>query len=288
MSGYSFRFVTRTRYTDYKVYVDGGRETISNREGFRPLRQKCSITEGEQCVCIFQENSKIYLVVSALDRHKTDERGRAIRFSFCQIFTNEQQAASAFIKTADHFEDVEAWLSKNLHDINEGSEDEGVDLDEAAFMKWLIKDGEEFESDNWLEKGKVLKWTKRDGKENYIPIGEVFDPVNLDPADNYSDSKNSSKKKIIIAGATVLAGVVMCGCFVMGSKKKVQEIQNAAENKNNIALNISNDITSALPRRDFTPRDRQEIKMVVSKSLDGLKLNENSKDKENSSPPNIR
>ena len=115
--GYNFRFVTRTRYKDYKVYVRGGQETISNREGFRPLRQKCSITEGEQCVCAFVENAKIYLVVSALDRHKTDERGRAIRFSFCQIFTNKKHAASAFIKIADHWKDTESWLNKNLRDL---------------------------------------------------------------------------------------------------------------------------------------------------------------------------
>ena len=116
MNDYNFRFVTRTKYTDYKVYIHGGLNTISNREGFRPLRQKCSIMEGEQCVCAFVENAKIYLVVSALDRNKTDERGRAIRFSFCQIFTNRKNAASAFIKVADHWEDVEEWLSRNLHD----------------------------------------------------------------------------------------------------------------------------------------------------------------------------
>lgn len=271
MNDYKFRFVTRTRYTDYRVYINGGRDTISNREGFRPLRQKCSITEGEQCACVFAENAKIYLVVSALDRHKTDERGRAIRFSFCQIFTDKKKAASAFLKAAEHWEDVEKWLSRNLHDINEGSDTEGVELDESAFMKWLIADGEDFDSDDWLERGKVLKWTKRDGKEDYIPIGEVFDLVNAD----YADDSSGSKKKIVMAGAAtaaVIAGLVIGGCYILGNKEKVNDIKDAFESKRGNAeiKRISEDIKTALPERTFTSRDSRDLEDVIQKSLDAV------------------
>ena len=264
---YEFRFVTRTRYKDYKVYIRGGKGTISNREGFRPLRQKCRITEGEQCVCAFVENAKIYLVVSALDRHKTDERGRAIRFSFCQIFTDKKDAASAFLKAADHWEDVENWLRKNLHDINEGSETESVQIDEAAFKRWLIADGEEFESDDWLESGKVLKWTKIDGEENYIPIGKVFDVASVETTD---DSSGSKKKKIIAAGAAaaVIAGVIIGGCYVLGRKDKVQEIQKAHDA--NISLDakkLSEDIKAVLPGREINSGETREIRDIISTSL---------------------
>ena len=130
----NFRFVTRTRFVDYRVFINRGTETISNYEGFRPLRQKCSILDGEECACLFVEDPKIYLVVSGLDRHKRDERGRAIRFSFCQIFGNKSEAASAFMKIKKHWEYVEDWLSKHLRDINEGTESERVELNENDFI----------------------------------------------------------------------------------------------------------------------------------------------------------
>ena len=260
MNDYIFRFVTRTRYIDYKVYIHGGQDTISNREGFRPLRQKCSITEGEQCACVFVENAKIYLVVSALNCHKTDERGRAIRFSFCQIFTNKKQAVNAFIKITYHWENVENWLSKNLRTVNENTEKERVEFDEAAFMKWLVSDGEEFESDNWPKKGEVLKWTKHDGKADYIPIGKVFELVNVDDVDNSSDSK----KKIIAGVAVALIGLIIGGCYIMGNKENVQNIKEAYNKKNNAfddTKKLSEGIHEELQKqgRNFTQRDGKEL-----------------------------
>lgn len=278
MNDNNFRFVTRTRYTDYKVYINGGRDTISNREGFRPFRQKCGITEGEQCACIFAENGKIYLVVSALDRHKTDERGRAIRFSFCQVFTNKQHAASAFIKLADHWEDVEAWLSQNFHDIDEGTEAEGVELNESAFMKWLVNDGEEFDSDNWLRKGEVLKWTKRDGKEDYIPIAEVFDPVNVD----YVGNSSGSKKKIV-AGVVILS--VIGGCYVLGPKKNVEYIQETTKPIDDVANNLSQDIIQTLEEqgRNSAPGDSRDVKNIAREAINNVPSLDISGDKGNSS-----
>ena len=248
----NFRFVTRTRFVDYKCFINGGSGTVSNYEVFRPLRQKCSILEGEECVCSFIENAKIYLVASGLDRRKRDERGRAIRFSFCEIFPIEEisKAASAFIKISDHWEDVENWLSNNLQDINEGTTSEGVKLDESAFMSWLQSDGENFGDNSWLRKGKVLKWTKRDGEEQYINIDRVFDITEIESFNDDDNNSSGKVKKIaaVTAGVAVLAGVFIAGCYVFGSRDKVQEIQNAQGVKRSEVNNeLTEKIKSGLP-----------------------------------------
>ncbi|MBQ6772750.1 MAG: hypothetical protein IJP48_01685 [Synergistaceae bacterium] len=271
----NFRFVTRTRFVDYRVFINGGSGTVSNYEGFRPLRQKCSILEGEECVCSFIENAKIYLVASGLDRHKRDERGRAIRFSFCEIFPIEEisKAASAFIKISDHWEDVENWLSNNLQDINEGTEAEGVKLDESAFMSWLQSDGGDFEDNGWLHKGKVLKWTKRNGEEQYINIGRVFDITETESfADDDKDNSSGKVKKIaaVTVGVAVLVGVFIAGCYVFGGRDKAQEIQKAQEvNRREVINGLTEDIKKALPERHFSSRDSSVLKYdVVSPSID--------------------
>lgn len=138
-----FRFVTRTKFQDYRVFINGGRDTLSNREGFRPLRQYAYVEEGRPCAALFERSGKIYLLASSLSRGKVDERGRGITFSFCWIFQNtkyRQHARYAFIRLIDHWEEAEDWLNENIYDINEGSKNEGVELDESAFEKWLLAD----------------------------------------------------------------------------------------------------------------------------------------------------
>ena len=223
-----FRFVTRTKFADYRVFYNGGSETLSNRDDFRPLRQKCDIIEGEQCACVFTENDRFYLVVSALDADRTDERGRAIRFSFCQIFDDASEAASAFVKVKNHWEEVESWIHEHLEETDEGT---GVDFDEAAFMRFLQEDGE---GKLKLKRGKVTKWTRSDNEIRYPDIQIVHDVTVNYTAESPRSKIWMHKTLAGIAAVAGLALVIIAGCYVIGPKAEVEELQKRITESPNV------------------------------------------------------
>ena len=106
-------------------------------------------------------------------------------------------------------------------------------------MNWLVSDRCEFDSNEWLADGEVLKWTRQDGKEKYIKVGEVHNILQPDAPD--PAPKGVNKKKVIAVGVTVLTSIVIIGglCYVLGSGDKVQEIKEAADNsKPGISKNV--------------------------------------------------
>jgi hypothetical protein len=157
-----FRFVTRTFIEDYTVYGDAGRQTFGDTCEFAPLRAKGRFAPVDgPCVVLFEEKVPaltslenasrsaeeisvphkkcIVLIASGFDSGWTDFRGRTIRFSFCQIFTEEerQQASVAFMKLVHGWNEAEEKIQSLLKEIETTDSTTPVYFDEETFMNWL-------------------------------------------------------------------------------------------------------------------------------------------------------
>ncbi len=133
-----FRFVTRTLREDYHVYADNGNAIFSDQTEFAPLRAKCSIRpEDGGCAALFEDNGKIFLVVSGLSTGRKDFAGRPIRFSFCRIFqdssqNNKAKSYASLIKIITQWQQVESTLQSLFHE-----KDNSVHFDQQTFIDWL-------------------------------------------------------------------------------------------------------------------------------------------------------
>ena len=140
----AFRFVTRTLSEDYHVFGDNGESVFSDLVEFAPLRKKGGIVaEDGACVVLFEDNKKIFLLVSNMQSGRKDVAGRPIRFSFCQIFqgaaqTDKEHAFTAFTHIIQMWDDVQAKVQSLFHEIHkESNQGENVSFDQNCFMKWL-------------------------------------------------------------------------------------------------------------------------------------------------------
>lgn len=139
-----FRFVTRTLSEDYHVFGDGGSSIFSDPIEFAPLRRKGGIMpEDGPCAVLFEDNKKIFLVVSNMQSGRKDIAGRTIRFSFCQIFqgtaqVDKEHAFTAFTHVVRRWDDVQTKVQSLFHETRrEGGQGENVSFDQNCFMEWL-------------------------------------------------------------------------------------------------------------------------------------------------------
>ncbi len=174
-----FRFVTRTLSEDYHVFGDCGESIFSDPIEFAPLRKKGGIMpEDGPCAVLFEDNKKIFLVVSNMQSGRKDVAGRTIRFSFCHIFqgttqVDKEHAFAAFIHVVQKWNDVQGKVQSLFHETPKvGTQGETVSFDQNCFMKWL-QEGEKpttpFEickhgdvrplnASIWPSKDCLLKW----------------------------------------------------------------------------------------------------------------------------------
>mgnify|MGYP006916132771 CR=1 FL=1 len=166
-----FRFVTRTLKDDYHVYANSGEQVLSDSIEFAPLRKKCGILpEDGGCTAIFEEDDKIFFVVSSVNSGRKDFAGRSIRFSFCKIFQSsheKKEAYSSFIKIITQWENMQTEIQKLFCE-----KDQSVFFDEKEFINWLqdgtlprnnleiCKHGDVRRVDEniWPLKNCILKW----------------------------------------------------------------------------------------------------------------------------------
>ncbi|MBQ9527646.1 MAG: hypothetical protein IJR68_08540 [Fretibacterium sp.] len=184
--------MTRTRNVDYRVLEDGGRTALPS-DAFASLYRKGNILpdKGEACAVLFQEDGKVYLVASALQRGIRDVHGRPIRFSFCRILqgTAQQDRGRAFVAFARLVRDWEGTEERMRSLIRETPHREGrgedIEFDERTFMDWL--EGDEtraisfrectprevlsvsMSSPVWPPEGYMLKWERAEDDCEIIP-----------------------------------------------------------------------------------------------------------------------
>ena len=165
-----FRFVTRTLYDDYHVYADDGGVNYSDQTEFAPLRKICAINSEEGgCAALFEEVGKIFLVASGLSTGRKDVAGRPVRFSFCEIFqqNDRENSYAAFTKLITQWTETESKIQSLFRE-----QDRRVFFDQKKFMAWLqtgrqnavnfetckhgdVRTPDEF---TWPSKGCMVKW----------------------------------------------------------------------------------------------------------------------------------
>ena len=180
----TFRFVTRTRSEDYRVFSSGGRETHSDSE-FEPLRRKGRIIPEEgPCAVMWEESSLIFLTVSAMQRGAKDRANRPIRFSFCEIFTDRVKAWTAFTRIISDFSGAENIVRSLICEKpTKGDAGEDIDFMQEKFISWLqentngniifqsCREGDVITRDGdtwfsvWPPEGLLLKWCKTEDDE---------------------------------------------------------------------------------------------------------------------------
>ena len=131
----NFRFVTRTLKEDYRVYINSGKEILSDPLEFAPIRKKCGIfSEDGGCAVLFEDVNKIFLIVSGLQSGREDFAGRTIRFSFCRIFQNADkiEAYKSFIRAITQWENMQIEIQSLFQEQNNN-----IFFDEKAFINWL-------------------------------------------------------------------------------------------------------------------------------------------------------
>ena len=181
-----FRFVTRTLSEDYRVFYDRGRKQLDDVEEFAPLRKKGRIIPEEgTTLALFEEDNKIFLIASGMKFGNHDKVGRAIRFSFCQIFQGNgieerEKAFSAFSLLMSSMPDIQEEAKELIQEIpkkktnSQGQEvlSEDVNFRQDEFMTLLqsrrkrnlsfkrAENGQSYNADSclWPAKGCVLKW----------------------------------------------------------------------------------------------------------------------------------
>ena len=181
----TFRFVTRTLTEDYRVFGDGGTETYSDSTEFEPLRRKGRIIPEEgACAVLWEEDGRIFLTVSSMQRGVKDFANRPIRFSFCWILADRSEAWAAFTRIISDFGKAEKVMQSLIREKPKTDNDgEDVEFQQDSFMSWLQegrRDGVKFsqciegdvitrEGDTWPEvwpaEGLLLKWRKTEDDE---------------------------------------------------------------------------------------------------------------------------
>ena len=235
----NFRFITRTLSDDYRVFCDSGRKQLDDLEDFAPLRKKGGIIPEEStALVLFEDDSKIFLIASGMKFGRNDRAGRAIRFSFCQIFqgnsTEEREKAfSAFNLLISSMPDIQEEAKDMIQEIPkkkinlQGQEvlSEDVSFNQDEFMNLLqsrrqknlnfrrAANGQSYSADSclWPAKGCVLKWIETE--PDIISCYKI--DANTDKLGAKSQNTASPFKRyswimiLIIAICAVTAGIIM-------------------------------------------------------------------------------
>lgn len=296
-SSIRFRFVTSTFWEDYRVYYDGGRRTLSEKSGFRPLRQVGRIDSKEgPSASLFEDREYIYLIASSMDRGKNDSRGRPLKFSFCEIFGRDEKAAAwaAFMRVVLEWENAEKAMQEDIEDIDT-PEGEGVRFNEENFTAWLqekkndsVKFLHNYDADQWLpdelEKnpawpydGYILKWTMygerldAGGRDipNLVVLAEKGTVSDILPSENDNDEESARKinwTAILLIGLTI---AIIGGLIIIGPEEAVKYIKNLlsvpAENPSVSTKSISGILSDKLREygNDIKPYDRVTIENII-------------------------
>lgn len=194
-----FRFVTATVNVDYHVYCDNGNRILKDAEEFDPIKEigNFFLDEGS-CSVLFEDNGKIYLIATNLQRGNKDFVGRPLVFSFCWILQGnnieyKKEAWSAFSKIILSWNEVERKMQSLIEEEPFKKKDskgrdiysERINFNQEKFMEWLeisdtyianfdnkiscgvVKEFSKSASAFWPPARHILKWEKGAANKNY-------------------------------------------------------------------------------------------------------------------------
>lgn len=176
-----FRFQTRTLSEDYRVFADGGEQTLNYAEEFEPLESAAEVAyDEERSAVVFENDGSVYVSAFGLKRNAFDRAGREIRFSFCLILpSSEKQAAMrAFSRLVKEWNEAGEEVSRLIKEIPVPRKDwkgrdthgEDVSFDYQKFFDWLVSKPANYA----LPKaGAMLKWLADTGEPATRRMGKT-------------------------------------------------------------------------------------------------------------------
>lgn len=240
-----FRFYTRTRSEDYRVFADEGRE-LRNKNDFLRLRNDiagCS-NEDDEGAAVFEDRGMIHLVAFGFMRGDMDRGNRTKRFSFCRVYPKSQArlALNALARIAEDWDGTAEFANSLIEEVPvmrktefedfKGKErrSEDVRFDRVRFLQWLGTPAVNPIPPSYasaLRAGNMLKYFRNEIFP--VPMGTENEEGDDDlPGLRDIEKENKPGKlsmSIILAVLCVVFGI---GCAMLGVWLKT-EMQNVSE-----------------------------------------------------------
>lgn len=275
-----FRFYTRTRSEDYRVFADEGRE-LRNKNDFLRLRKIAGCrNDDDEGAAVFAEGEMIQLVAFGFMRGDLDRGNRTKRFSFCRVYPKSQAglvlALNALARIAEDWDGTAEFADSLIEEIPVMRKDpdfedfkgkekhsENMRFDREKFFRWLdTPAGSTVTQANIsaFRAGKMLKYFRSEIFP--VPMGTENEEGDDDlPGLRDIEKENKSGKlSIILAVLCVVLGI---GCAMLGVWLKT-ELQNVSELESKLT---SRDNAISRLNESLTNKDK-EIERLKNPSKD--------------------
>ena len=270
-----FRFQTRTLSEDYRVFADGGEQTLNYAEEFEPLESAAEVAyDEERSAVVFENDGSVYVSAFGLKRNAFDRAGREIRFSFCLILpSSEKQAAMrAFSRLVKEWNEAGEEVSRLLKEIPVPRKDwkgrdthgEDVSFDSQKFVDWLVSKPANYA----LPKaGTMLKWFADGGEPAARRMGKSPRKEEEEmPGLRYAPPKQKSSSKVWLAVLCVLV-FLLCGGLGVSFWNMSQKLSEAQGSISKMQQSET-ELRSSLERANAEISSLKERLSTVQTSLD--------------------
>ena len=241
-----FRFYTRTRSEDYRVFADKGRE-LRNKNDFLRLRDDIAgcRNEDDEGAAVFVDREMIHLVAFGFMRGDLDRGNRTKRFSFCRVYPKSQAGAAlnALARIAEDWDGTAEFADSLIEEVPvmrktefedfKGREkhSEDVRFDRVRFLQWLDTPAVNPIPPSYasaLRAGNMLKYFRNEIFP--VPMGTENEEGDDDlPGLRDIEKENKpGKLSMSIIFLCVLCVVFGIGCAMLGVWLKT-EMQNVSE-----------------------------------------------------------
>ena len=270
-----FRFQTRTLSEDYRVFADGGEQTLNYAEEFEPLESAAEVAyDEERSAVVFENDGSVYVSAFGLKRNAFDRAGREIRFSFCLILpSSEKQAAMrAFSRLVKEWNEAGEEVSRLLKEIPVPRKDwkgrdthgEDVSFDSQKFVDWLVSKPANYA----LPKaGTMLKWFADGGEPAARRMGKSPRKEEEEmPGLRYTPQERKSSSKVWLAVLCVLV-FLLCGGLGVSFWNMSQKLSEAQGSISKMQQSET-ELRSSLERANAEISSLKERLSTVQTSLD--------------------
>lgn len=289
-----FRFYTRTRSEDYRVFADEGRE-LRNKNDFLRLRDAiagCS-NEDDEGAAVFEDRGMIHLVAFGFMRGDLDRGNRTKWFSFCRVYPKSQAglALNALARIAEDWDGTAEFADSLIEEIPvmrktadfedfKGRErrSEDVRFDRVRFFQWLDKPAGKPISPAYasaLRAGNMLKYSS--GEIFPVPMGTEIEEGDDDLPGRGNIKKESKPGKLPAILAVMLA--VLCAVLGVWGWKQFQESSRLSQKLQALSLALQTEqqkVSEELASKDNKISDLTKSLAEKDKKIERLtqKLNQ--------------
>ena len=257
-----FRFYTRTRSEDYRVFADEGRE-LRNKNDFLRLRKIAGCrNDDDEGAAVFAEGEMIQLVAFGFMRGDLDRGNRRKRFSFCRVYPKSQAGAAlnALARIAEDWDGTAEFADSLIEEVPvmrktefedfKGREkrSEDVRFDCVRFLQWLDTPAVNPIPPSYasaLRAGNMLKYSS--GEIFPVPMGTEIEEGDDDLPGRGNIKKESKPGKLPAILAVMLA--VLCAVLGVWGWKQFQESSRLSQDLRTEQQKVS-ELRSELASRD--------------------------------------